>query len=217
MNNAVRIIAIRHGETDWNLATRLQGHIDIDLNDTGLRQAECTARALANEPIDAIYSSDLLRARRTAEAIARHASAATARQVHCHVGLRERKFGTFEGQTYADIEKQWPEAAHRWKTREPDFAPEGGESPVQLMSRVEHTVNTLAARHPGQQIALVAHGGVMDMLYRLATRQSVSAVRTWNLGNTAINRLLWSERTLTLVGWADLRHLESPTLDESST
>ena len=217
MNTAVRIIAIRHGETDWNLATRLQGHIDIDLNDTGLRQAECAARALATETIDAIYSSDLLRARRTAEAIARHSAAATAKQVRCHAGLRERKFGIFEGQTYAAIEQQWPQAAHRWKTREPDFAPEGGESPVQLMTRVESTVNALAAQHPGQQIVLVAHGGVMDMLYRLATRQSVSATRTWNLGNTAINRLLWSADRLTLVGWADLRHLESPTLDESST
>jgi probable phosphoglycerate mutase len=61
---------------------------------------------------------------------------------------------------------------------------------------------------------LVAHGGVMDMLYRLATRQSVSAPRTWELGNVAINRLLWTPEALTLVGWADTSHLDAVGLDE---
>jgi probable phosphoglycerate mutase len=67
----------------------------------------------------------------------------------------------------------------------------------------------LAAQHLGSQIVVVAHGGVMDMLYRLATRQTVSASRTWELGNTAINRLLWTPDGLTLVGWADTRHLDT--------
>jgi probable phosphoglycerate mutase len=75
----------------------------------------------------------------------------------------------------------------------------------------------LAARHRGEQIVLVAHGGVMDALYRLATQQPMQAPRSWSLGNAAINRLLWSPQGLTLVGWGDTRHLEDAALDESSS
>lgn len=88
---------------------------------------------------------------------------------------------------------------------------------MQLRERIASAVAALAAQHLGQQIVLVAHGGVMDMLYRLATSQDIGAPRTWELGNAAINRLLWTPDALTLVGWADTRHLEDETLDESST
>ena len=212
-----RIIAVRHGETAWNVDTRIQGQLDIGLNAKGRWQAERVGRALADEPIDRIYASDLERAHHTALAIARHTGNPQAREVRLHQGLRERGFGKFEGQTYAAIEAQWPDESRRWRQREPDFAPEGGETPVQVMERVERTISELAAPHSGEQIVVVAHGGIMDMLYRLATRQSVSAPRTWELGNTAINRLLWTPDGLTLVGWADTRHLDEDALDETST
>jgi probable phosphoglycerate mutase len=209
---ATRIIAVRHGETAWNVDTRIQGQLDIGLNDTGRWQAQRAARALAEETVDAVYSSDLSRATATAQAIAEHAGLPLT--VQTHVGLRERAFGKFEGQTYAAITEQWPEESRLWRIRDPDFAPVGGESPRQVMARVAQTVQDIAARHMGQQIVLVAHGGVMDMLYRLATQQSVSAPRTWELGNTAINRLLWTPDALTLVGWADTRHLDGEQRDE---
>jgi probable phosphoglycerate mutase len=76
-------------------------------------------------------------------------------------------------------------------------------------------VDALAVQYPGQQIVIVSHGGVMDVLYRAATRQELQAPRTWQLGNAAINRLLWTPDGLTLVGWADEQHLDSA-LDESS-
>ena len=211
MPGATRIIAVRHGETDWNVATRLQGQLDIGLNDKGRWQARRVAQALADETLDAVYSSDLSRAHATARAIA---AAQADLAVQTHTGLRERGFGKFEGHTYAAIEAQWPDESRLWRIRDPSFAPEGGESPLQVMARVEQTVNGIAARHPGQQIVLVAHGGVMDMLYRLATQQSVSAPRTWELGNTAINRLLWTPEALTLVGWSDTRHLDGEQRDE---
>jgi 2,3-bisphosphoglycerate-dependent phosphoglycerate mutase len=66
----------------------------------------------------------------------------------------------------------------------------------------------LASRHLGEQIVLVAHGGVMDALYRLATNQSVEAPRSWHLGNAAINRLLWTPQGLSLVGWGDVSHFD---------
>ncbi|APW45572.1 histidine phosphatase family protein [Rhodoferax antarcticus] len=209
---ATRIIAIRHGETAWNVDTRLQGHLDIDLNDAGRWQAARVAQALADEPIDAIYASDLLRAWQTAQAIANVANCPLAP----HTGLRERGFGAFEGKTYAEIETTWPEMSQEWRKRDPDWAPPGGESLTALRQRVLTTVNTLAAQHIGAQMVLVAHGGVMDILYRLATGQGLQAPRAWQLGNAAINRLLWTPEGLTLVGWADTSHLESDSLDETS-
>jgi len=214
---ATRIVAVRHGETAWNVDTRIQGQLDIGLNDRGLWQAQRVGLALADEAIDHIYSSDLSRAHTTAQAIAQHARTPHARTVHLHTGLRERGFGTFEGQTWAAIAEQWPEESRRWKQRDPHFAPPGGETPTQLLARVSRTVNEIAAQHLGEHIVLVAHGGVMDMLYRLATRQELHAPRTWELGNAAINRLLWTPDALTLVGWADTQHLDESALDESST
>jgi probable phosphoglycerate mutase len=212
---ATRIIAVRHGETAWNVETRIQGQLDIGLNTKGQWQAQRAGQALSDESIARIYSSDLSRAHATALAIAQHSSDPRAREVEVHVGLRERGFGMFEGQTYADIESKWPEESKRWRQRDPHFAPPGGETPTQVLERVAAAVNTLAAPHMGEQIVLVAHGGVMDMLYRLATQQTVGAPRTWELGNAAINRLLWTPDGLTLIGWSDTRHLED-TLDETS-
>jgi probable phosphoglycerate mutase len=171
---------------------------------------------LADEDIAAIYSSDLSRARDTAQAIADQCSGEAVGKVHLHSGLRERGFGIFEGQTYAQINLDWPEESRRWRQRDPHFAPEGGETLTQLRERISHTVHTLAAQHMGEQIVLVAHGGVMDALYRLATGQDIESPRTWDLGNAAINRLLWTPGGLTLIGWADTRHLDDTTLDETS-
>ncbi len=206
-----RIIAIRHGETAWNVGMRLQGHTDIGLNAKGEWQAQRVAQALADENIDAIYSSDLQRAFATASAIANHNTGLNGLPagltVTKHQGLRERGFGEFEGQTYAQIAQDRPEESRLWRERDPHFAPPGGESLVQLRDRVWTTVNAIASQHEGQHIVLVAHGGVMDALYRLATQLDVSAPRSWALGNAAINRLLWTPDGLTLVGWADDYHL----------
>ena len=210
---ATRIIAIRHGETAWNVDARIQGQLDIALNATGLLQAERVAQALADEAIDAIYASDLLRAWQTARAIAELADC----PLKPILGLRERGFGRFEGRTYAEIESLWPEESMQWRKRDPHWAPPGGESLTTMRARVLDTVSTLAQQHMGGQMVVVAHGGVMDLLYRLATKQELQAPRTWMLGNAAINRLLWTPDGLTLVGWSDTSHLEDLVRDETST
>ena len=213
MPQAVRIIAIRHGETAWNALGRIQGHTDIGLNDNGHAQAQQVAQALSGEALDAIYSSDLQRAWQTAQAIA----AVTAAPLHAEPGLRERCFGSFEGSSFAQIAQQQPQAAQLWRKRDVQFAPpDGGESLLQLQERIAAAVQRVAAAHIGGHIALVAHGGVLDMLYRLATRQHLQAPRTWQLPNAAINRLLWTpESGLTLVGWGDVQHLSSAAREES--
>ncbi|HEY3048790.1 MAG TPA: histidine phosphatase family protein [Polaromonas sp.] len=206
-----RIIAIRHGETTWNVNSRIQGHLDIPLNETGRMQAHRLALALAGEPITAIYASDLWRAYDTALYVSRAVDV----EVTTEEGLRERSFGEFQGKTFAEIEAALPEQAQRWRKRDPTFAPPGGESLLELRERVVGTAERLAAKHPGELIAMVGHGGVMDVLYRAATRLDLQAPRTWELGNAAINRLLWSPEGFTLVGWADTQHLDDDVLDET--
>ncbi len=207
-----RILAVRHGETDWNRETRIQGHTDIGLNANGLAQARRLGKALRDEPLAAIYSSDLDRARATAEAVAVHHGI----PVGTDAGLRERGFGRLEGLTWAEIESLHPDDALAWRKRHPEFAPPGGESLLRFRERIVSTVHTLAARHLGQQVLIVVHGGVLDVLYRDATRQDLQAPRAWELPNTAVNRLIWSPEGLGLVGWADTSHLQDASLDEAA-
>lgn len=213
---ATRILAVRHGETTWNRDTRIQGHTDIDLNEHGRWQAARLANALREDAVAAIYSSDLKRARDTAQAVADMHQL----PVHAHIGLRERAFGRFEGHTWDELALRYPAETLAWRKRMPDFAPPGGETLVQLRERVVATVVELAQRHVGEQILLVAHGGVLDVLYRAATRLELQAPRTWQLANTGINRLLWSPEGLGLVGWGDVQHLQvgddEDVLDERS-
>jgi len=211
-SQVTRVIAIRHGETAWNVDNRIQGQLDIPLNETGRWQAHRLALAVAEEGIDAVYSSDLLRAWQTAQSVAR----GTGRAIVADTGLRERGFGVFEGLTFAEIARRWPEQSERWRRRDPDFGAEGGEVLRDFYSRSVATATRLAGAHPGQTIALVAHGGVMDCLYRAASRVALDAPRSWELVNASINRLLYTPEGFTLIGWNDTYHLEDASLDETS-
>jgi probable phosphoglycerate mutase len=203
VDEPTRVFALRHGQTAWNATQRIQGHTDEPLDDTGRWQAVRLAQALAGEGIAAIYSSDLERAHATALALA----AATGLAVNTDPLLRERAFGRFEGATFTEIEERWPDEAARWRRREPGFAPGGGEPLAAFYARSVAAVTRLAARHPGQAIAVVAHGGVLDCLYRAALRIALDAPRTWQLGNASINRLLYTNEGCTVVGWNDAAHL----------
>lgn len=205
-DRVARIVAIRHGQTAWNAQSRIQGNTDIGLDATGQRQASALGAALADAGLDAIYSSDMARALQTAQAVADR----TGLPVAAERGLRERGFGVFEGLTHAEVAQHWPELAQRWRQRDPGFGPEGGETLAEFYARCIACAERIAARHAGQTIALVAHGGVLDCLYRAATRIGLQAPRTWQLGNASINRLLWTAEGFTLVGWNDALHLEAP-------
>lgn len=202
--DGTRLLLVRHGETAWNAGQRLQGHTDIPLNERGLQQAARLAVALTGEPLDAVYASDLLRAHATARAVADVAGL----PVQTDTGLRERCFGIFEGLTYAEIAQRWPDQSERWRRRDPDFGAEGGETLREFSERAVAAAARLAAKHPGQSILLVAHGGVLDVLYRAAVRAPLEAPRTWALGNATVNRLLHSPEGFALVGWNDAQHLD---------
>jgi 2,3-bisphosphoglycerate-dependent phosphoglycerate mutase len=207
--NITRITAIRHGETAWNVDTRIQGQLDIGLNAKGRWQAERAGAALADDDIDVVYSSDLWRAYDTALSVAKPHGL----MVHTDEALRERGFGEFQGKTFAEIETALPEQALLWRKRLPDFAPPGGESLLQLTERVVQCIQRLAYQNAGKHIAIVSHGGVMDVLYRAAAGLEIQATRTWDLRNASINRLLWNGEHLSLVGWADTSHIDNATFD----
>jgi len=209
---ATRLIAVRHGETAWNVEARLQGQLDIPLNERGADQARRAARSLADDRPDVVVSSDLARARATAEAIAAYNQA----PLLLDPGLRERSFGSFEGMTHNEVAQRWPEQSQRWRSRDPDFAPGDGETLRVFFERCVEATLRIAEAHAGKTIVLVAHGGVLDCLYRAASRVDLDAPRIWQLDNAAINRMLHTESGLTLVGWNDVGHLADPALDEVS-
>jgi probable phosphoglycerate mutase len=208
-----RIVAVRHGETAWNVATRIQGQLDIGLNAAGRAQARRVAQALAHEALDAVYASDLARAADTARAVAERQGL----PVRTDRGLRERGFGAFEGLTWSEVERQHPQASQRWRERDPTFGPPDGEVLHAFVDRAVGVIAAIAARHRGQHIAVVTHGGVLDALYRAAARIAIDAPRTWQLGNASINRVLHGEQGFTLVGWNDGFHLQGDAaLEEGS-
>ncbi len=141
------ILLVRHGETDWNLERRVQGHSDRPLNDTGRRQAIELASALADEPVDAVYASDLVRAHETARILAERKGLG----VTVIPELREKDFGTWEGLTDREILERFPEARS---------GPWGdGETHDDMAGRVVEALRRIAESHPGGRVLVVAHGG----------------------------------------------------------
>lgn len=205
------LLLIRHGETAWNAEHRIQGHLDIPLSPAGVRQAARLAERLADERLDAIYSSELARAWLTAEPLA----ARLGLPVVADARLRERCFGVFEGHTLDEIAARHPEMFRQWRARDPQWAMEGGESGQQLIDRVLDALHDIASRHAGGAVAVVTHGGVLDVAYRAARALRWDAPREHQMLNASINRLraTAAPRALELIRWGDVAHL-GDTLDE---
>ena len=214
MNNTT-ILLIRHGETAWNAVRRLQGHIDIPLNEEGERQAAALARALADENIDVIVASDLQRAMQTAQAVAGHYDGA---QVRTDAQLRERCYGVFEGMLYAEIEQQYQTDYVLWQARDIDAVMPPGvrvaESFRQFYARSVAAISDWAERHPGQTLAIVAHGGVLECAYRAAVGMSLDSPRDFQVKNASINRFTWADGKLALDSWGEVDHLSLAALDD---
>jgi probable phosphoglycerate mutase len=208
------VLLIRHGETDWNAARRLQGHLDIALNAAGQRQAAALGEALRDEPLDAIIASDLQRAAQTAQAVARPQGL----RLRLDAGLRERCYGAFEGLHYSDIVHRYPEAYAAWQAGEADAVfPPGervAESLRQFQQRAVTSILQYAQEYRGQKIALVAHGGVLECAYRAARSLPLDTRRDYPIPNASINRLMVVNGVLTLIAWGEVAHLQLAALDD---
>lgn len=206
-----RIVLIRHGETEWNRAGRIQGyHADSPLTETGRGQVRALAARLAREGIDALYSSDTGRTRETAEPVA----AATRLPVVFDKALRERNYGVFEGYTFADIGSTFPAEYEMFRTRDPDYVPPGGESAAQFRDRIGAALEAIASRYSGRRVAVVTHGGVLGTLYRRAMDIPLSEKRSYLLANASLNHFRYADGRWLLDAWADTAHLSAESLDE---
>ncbi|MEI5999293.1 histidine phosphatase family protein [Paraburkholderia bengalensis] len=213
---ATQVLLIRHGETDWNRIKRIQGHIDIPLATSGVEQAQRLAERFAREAqagarLDAIYSSDLLRAQQTARPFAD----ALGLPLQLREGLRERNYGAFQGHDSDEIALRFPDEYAQWQTRNPGFSPPEGESQRVFYHRVLHAIEPIVAAHPNGRIALVAHGGVLDCVYRFANGLPLDAPRTYALLNTSVNAVDFDGGHATVVSWADVAHLDGHSADDS--
>lgn len=195
---------IRHGETHWNAGSRIQGSTDIPLNPTGLRQAQAVAGWMQPQEIQAVYSSGLQRAQQTATPLA----ISKGLSVDIHVNLAERNFGEFQGLTPDEIYRRFPEKYTSWQSREPDFCPQDGESLTDFYSRVRDAIQVIIARHAGETVAVVTHGGVLDIVYRIANQLSVQLARNWSIGNAAIHQARAIGDQIEILRWGIQDHLE---------
>lgn len=201
------ILLIRHGETAWNAEHRIQGLLDVPLSNTGIWQAARLAERLADETLDAVVASDLARAWLTAQPLAqRHGLEPVAEP-----RVRERDFGSFQGHTVDEIAQRWPDEFRAWRARDPAWALPGGESGDEFIARVLAALHDIAVEHAGRTVAVVTHGGVLDVAYRRARSLSWDAPREHQMLNAAINRLSVATKPLrlTVLDWADSAHLDA--------
>lgn len=208
--SVTRICLVRHGETEWNAERRIQGQIDIGLNDNGRKQAKAAGHWLKTAGIVALYSSDLKRAWTTAEAIGRAIGLVPISVPE----MRERLYGLFQGLTYAEAEEKFPEGYAAFEGRNADYNFENGESLRTMFARVTGKLQEIAAAHPGQNVAVVLHGGVLDVINRFVRGNSLEIPRDFLIPNAGINWVSLSDGKWHLDTWGETAHLAPGALDE---
>lgn len=199
------VVVLRHGETAWNVAGRMQGHLDSPLTPLGQKQAHALARRLSHERFAGFYASDLGRALATARPIA----TALDQPFTPEPRLRERNLGIFQGSTIAEIQERFPTEAQRFLSGDPDHVVPEGESARQRYDRAVACLEDLAARHAGQRILLVSHGGILNGLLRKALGVSLTCPLTYKLFNATLNTFFIAGTRWQLGTWGDVHHLQT--------
>jgi len=206
----LRIILVRHGETEWNHQRRYQGHRDLPLSPAGRWQAERVAQRLATQRLQAVYASDLQRARQTAEAIARpHGLPVLTRP-----GLREMDFGEWEGYTHAELLERYPDLLPRWVNEVTSVRVPGGETLHEVQARVMKEWDEITAAHPEGTLAVVAHGGTIRVLLLSLRGEPLSAFWDLVIGPASISVVQGEEGYFRAVTSNDCAHLEGDALNK---
>jgi probable phosphoglycerate mutase len=200
---ATRLCIVRHGETAWNAEGRVQGQLDIPLNEIGYSQARSLAEVLRGEAFDALYSSDLVRVQQTARPLAERLGLPP----RLDARLRERHYGVFQGATYAQCKERLPGDYARFKAKDLDYDFGTGESLRAFNARSLACIAELAARHAGGDVLVFTHGGVLEMVYRHATGRGLATPRDCEIPNAAINRVELGPAGWRVLAWAGVDHL----------
>lgn len=197
---------IRHGETEWNRQRRVQGSVDIPLNEVGRQQAELLARRFEDEPcrIQALVSSDLIRSVETAQAVADVLTL----PVELDAGLRERRYGIFEGLSFNDLALKYPSAAKAVRERCVHYNLEDGESLVSFQRRIMTTLEAIAARYPNQRVLVFTHSAVLDVVYRRLHGVALNHPERVTNPNVGINRIEVGPSGWAVLQWGDVSHLK---------
>ena len=209
-NPITRLCLVRHGETEWNAARRIQGQIDIGLNETGLRQAAGAGRWLSQAGIVALYSSDLKRAWTTALIIGDALGLVPVSVPE----MRERRYGVFEGLTYDEAKAKHPDGYAAFEGRNANYNFENGESLSEMFSRVTGKLKEIAAAHVGQNVVIVLHGGVLDIINRFVRCNSLETPRDFLIPNAGLNWIATVDGHWRIETWGETAHLEAGALDE---
>lgn len=211
MSTITRICFARHGETDWNAERRMQGHIDTPLNDHGQAQARLLAQSLqrAGHAFDHLYSSDLERAADTAKQV----SSALGLDITINPVFRERHVGVLQGLLLDEAPHAAAEVWQAHLARDIHHDLGGGESIQAFHERAQGALAMLVAAHAGKTILVVSHGGTLDMMYRIATKQALNQARVAVVPNTSLNWIAFDGDAWSVERWADTDHLSTLALD----
>lgn len=200
------IIAVRHGETEWNRVEKQQGHLNSDLTDLGIRQAKALAEGINDYKIDFFYSSDLGRAIQTASIISQRIG----KDFITDDRLRERNLGILQGLTKKEFEKEYPDESAKLKSNDPDYRIPGGESIRDRYVRSVNCIEDLSRKCNGKTILIVAHGGVLMSFMQKALTIPLTQKRSYSLFNGSINMFTLSENSdWRLEVWGDVSHLKT--------
>lgn len=204
------VYLVRHGETDYNLQGRWQGHLDVDLNAEGRQQARLLGEYLVDTQFDAVYCSDLRRARDTAELVLGERKSS----IVFDVRLREGLLGVFQGLTRMQIVERYPYELTHWDT-DPHYVVPDGESRMQMMERAFAAWSDITGRHLGQRVLIVSHGGTLrQMLRRVLQPDSTVHLRFANTSVTVLERVdqgSWTIRCLNSIA-----HLQEAPTDSAA-
>lgn len=193
---------VRHGESQFNCQGRIQGQLDPPLSELGMAQAELLAEALAKRPITAVVSSPLVRARQTAEPLARRLGV----DMLLMPELMEIHAGCFQGLTWPEIRARFPDLESRWKSHDPDFRVDGGETRRELMARGAAALRKVREL-PHAEVAVVTHGGLLGAALK-ALLQIPAELNPFRFYNTGLNTLAWNGQ-IKLLRLNDAEHLRS--------
>ena len=199
-----KIIVVRHGETEWNIEDRCQGHKDSPLTENGIKQAENVALRLADHNLSAIYTSDLGRAIQTAEIISEPSNLS----IKYDLRLRERNMGVLQGLTDSEMAKSFPEICSNLMKLDPDYIIPNGDSTRQSYSKNIECLNEIARSNPGDTVLIVTHGGVLINIFKYVVGLPLDSPRKFKVWSGSLNTFSYDGEGWELLGWGDVSHLK---------